>query len=97
MKDFSDDQVIMRRICEEGGISYTYELIKREGARTDDWRLTLYSFRILMRDSDGNVSQRMARDVFTELERAEEFFDMLVKNLATPIDLSYVIEDEVRI
>ena len=88
--------VVMREDRQSDGFSYTYELILREGIRMADFRLPLYSIRISMTDADGNKSQREATDVFTDSTRATEFFDRLVRNLATPIDLGYVVEDEVR-
>ncbi|MBO7195742.1 MAG: hypothetical protein J6V80_00220 [Clostridia bacterium] len=96
MKQATAGNVIIKeeRICD--GYSYTYELIHREGVRTDDFRLPLYSMRVSMTDSQGCTSQREARDIFTDKHKAEKLFYRLVENLATPIDLGYVIEDEVR-
>ena len=75
---------------------YTYELILREGKQTADWRLPLYSVKVSMTDPEGRSSQKEVKDVFINHDRAMEFFDKLVRNLATPIDLGYVVEDEVR-
>ncbi len=88
--------VVKREERVDEGYSYTYELLLREGVRTDDFGLPLYSVRISMTDSDGRSSQREATDVFANGTQATEFFDRLVRNLATPIDLGYVVEDEVR-
>lgn len=90
------NRIVSRIVRESEGYSYTYELILREGERTHDWRLPLYSVRISMTDPDGRTSQREATDLFASEEPATELFDRLVRNLATPIDLSYVVEDEVR-
>ena len=90
------NRIVSRIVRESEGYSYTYELILREGERTHDWRLPLYSVRISMTDPDGRTSQREATDLFASEDRATELFDRLVRNLATPIDLSYVVEDEVR-
>lgn len=80
--------------CEDG-YSYTYELLLRRGMRTAEFGLPLYSIKISMTDPCGNTSQREATDVFANFEQATTFFDRLVRNLATPIDLGYVVEDEV--
>ncbi len=96
MKQNILSNVVSREERIADGICYTYELILREGMRTDDWRLPLYSIKISMTDAEGKESQREAIDVFTDEARASEFFERLVRNLATPIDLGYVIEDEVR-
>ena len=95
MKQKLDDNVVIKEHRECDGYSYTYELILREGSSTVDWKLPLYSIRVSMSDTDGNQSQRTAKDVFTDKRKAERLFRRLVKHLATPIDLGYVIEDEV--
>jgi hypothetical protein len=87
--------VVKKEKIVDEGFSYTYELLLREGVRTDDFGLPLYSIRISMTDSDGRNSQREATDVFADGAQATRFFDKLVRNLATPIDLGYVVEDEV--
>ena len=96
MKQKILNNVIRKEERREGDILYTYELILREGVRTVDFGLPLYSIKIAMTDGDGYHSQREATDVFADGGRAVEFFERLVRNLATPIDLGYVIEDEVR-
>ena len=47
-----------------------------------------------MVDPFGNNRQADARDIFSDKEDAEAFFDKIVRNLATPIDLAYILEDE---
>ncbi len=96
MKQGLCDRLITREERASEGRLYTYELTMRRGERTADWQLPLYSIKIKMTDKDGRSSQREARDLFTCGERAREFFDKLVNNLATPIDLGYVVEDEIR-
>ena len=96
MKQRIINNIISRQMREADGYSYVYELILREGERTHDWGLPLYSVRISMTDPDGRDSQHEASDLFSDERRATEFFDRLVRNLATPIDLCYVVEDEVR-
>ena len=67
---------------------------RREGEGVADFRLPLYSIRVDMTDKHGNRRQANARDVFSNIDKAAEFFDKLVRNLATPIDLAYILEDE---
>ena len=95
MKHKIFNNVILKEEKADGGYSYTYELILREGAKTADFGLSLYSIRISMTDTNGNHSHREATDVFSDRSKAIEFFERLVRNLATPIDLGYVVEDEV--
>lgn len=89
------EKVVKKEEISDGGFLYTYELILREGKRTADWRLPLYSVKVSMEGEDGHRTQREATDVFMNKEKAVSFFDKLVRNLATPIDLGYVVEDEV--
>ena len=86
---------VKKEVRDEGGYEYTYELLLHRGTRTADFGLPLYSIKISMTDLNGNTSQREANDLFASLEQASLFFDKLVRNLATPIDLCYVVEDEV--
>ena len=74
--------------------SYSYELLMREGDTMANWKLPLYSIKVDMTDAKGNRRHADARDVFSCKEKALEFFDKIVRNLATPIDLNYIIEDE---
>ena len=97
MKHKHSDTILIKEERSDEHFIYTYELILREGKRTADWRLPLYSIRVSTIDAKGRKNQREATDVFTDKTRAERLFDMLVRNLATPIDLGYVVEDEVRI
>lgn len=96
MKQNICDTVIRREIREAEGFRYTYELILREGDKTADWGLTLYSVKISMVDEKGETSEREARDLFTSQDQALEFYNKLVRNLATPLNLGYVVEDELR-
>lgn len=93
MKKTNCMNVVAAEERREDGFTYTYELILREGMRTDDWKLPLYSIKVSLVDSKGKKSEKEVKDIFTSKEKAESFFDMLVRNLATPIDLGYVVED----
>ena len=88
------DRLLRREELTEDGNSYSYELSVREGNTTADWRLPLYSIKVKMTDVTGKKRTANAKDVFSNEERAMEFFDKIVRNLATPIDLAYIIEDE---
>ncbi len=95
MNQIKRDEVVIKEDRNDNLFSYTYELILREGMNTADWQMPLYSVRVSMIDKNGNSSQREARDLFRDRDKAISFFDMLVRNLATPIDLDYAVEDEV--
>ena len=97
MKQRHNETTLIREERSDEYFLYTYELILREGRQTVNWRLPLYSIRITLIDSYGTKSEREATDVFTDRAKAENLFNRLVRNLAAPIDLCYVVEDEVRI
>ena len=80
------------RIDEEN--RYLYELIMRRGDSVACWRMPLYSIRVNMTDAHGNEGTADAKDIFSDEDKALSFFEKLVRNLATPIDLPYVLEDE---
>ena len=74
--------------------SYLYELMMRLGDTVASFRMPLYSIRVNMTDRCGNVGSADVCDAFTDEDKAICFFDKLVRNLTTPIDLSYIFEDE---
>ena len=88
--------VIRTETREADGASYVYRLIMRESEALSSYRLPLYSVEIEFCGADGVRTEGEARDVFADPGRAIVFFDMLVKNLATPIDLPYILEDSAR-
>ena len=78
----------------DDGNYYSYELLMREGDTVSDYRIPLYSIRVDMTDTHGYRREANARDAFSNADKAIEFFDKIVRNLATPIDLAYILEDE---
>ena len=88
------DKVIRKEQKFDKGSSYLYELVVRRGDSIANWQVPLYSVRINMVDPNGNNRQADAMDIFSDKTEAEEFFDKIVRNLATPIDLAYILEDE---
>ena len=88
------DTAIRTERREMNGDIYSYELHKKEGAHTECYGLPLYTINVEMRARDGAVTRAEARDRFLDPGHAICFFEKLVRNLATPIDLPYIIEDE---
>ena len=80
------------RVCD--GISYKYVLKKRESRRVASYKMPLYSVEVEMKSSDGRINSKNSSDLFSDIGKAVVFFEMLVDNLATPIDLPYILEDE---
>ncbi len=88
--------VVKAATVEQDGACYRYSLIKKPSGHVSSYGIPLYSIQIELTDSDGRRTEACAGDVFVDIGKALVFFDRMVKNLATPIDLAYVIEDELR-
>ena len=80
----------------DNGILYEYSLFSSESPRLASFRLPLYSITVKM-TADGEVTEGAVNDVFADLGKATLFYEMLVENLATPVDLTYVLEDKITI
>lgn len=90
------DKLIRKEEMQDGENIYSYELFERQGRSVYNFGLSLYSISISMTDKNGRASRARASDLFSKLNDANAFFDKMVRNLATPIDLQYVIEDELN-
>lgn len=80
-----------------GGAHYKYTLIVKESRRVASFRLPLYSVRIEMRTADGRLTEAQTGDIFADLGKAVVFYERLVDNLATPINLAYILEDAITL
>ena len=76
--------------------SYRYELLMSRGSDVASFRIPLYSIKVSMTDSEGNDTSAEVSDVFADAGKAILFYEKIVRNLATPIDLAYILEDEIR-
>ena len=88
------NKLIRKESVQDGGYTYSYELLMSEGDMVANYRLPLYSIRVKMTDKNGEQREASARDVFSRKSEATAFFEKIVRNLATPIDLAYILEDE---
>ena len=96
MKNKTENGAIIRRDEKfDGENLYSYELVMKEGESLASWRIPLYTINISMKNANGNHTESSATDAFSDASRAIRFYEKLVKSLATPIDLLYVLEDEV--
>lgn len=86
-------EIIRRNSIRDGKEQYTYFLIKRESEISVGLRLSLYSIRVELEEEDCEISHCEISNVFVNERKALSFFDRLVRNLATPINLPYAIED----
>ena len=88
------DTTVRTEKRENDGIDYTYRLIMTESANVASYKIPLYSISVNMVMSDGSETDASTRDLFADAGKAIDFFEKLVDNLATPIDLPYIVEDE---
>lgn len=94
-KLLSEEAIIRRDERFEDGLGYFYELIMKRSPNVSSYRIPLYSMRVRMIDADGEESQAEIKDAFADVGKAITFYEKLVKNFATPIDLAYILEDEI--
>jgi len=94
-REKTQESVIRREIRSDGENMYCYELIIKESQRVASYKIPLYSIKIGMTTEMGDHTEADVRDVFADPGKAIVFFEKLVANLATPIDLSYILEDEI--
>ena len=73
-------------------IVYKYELRSFESKNVASFGIVLYEICVEMKIKDSVTFYRTG-GIFSDIERALMFFDMIRKNLATPYDLPYIIED----
>ena len=86
---------ILKETREADGIIYTYTLILHEDIRLTSIGIPLYSISVEMTNlKTGKHTSAQTRELFADESKAKAFFDKLVRNLATPIDLAYIVEDE---
>lgn len=90
------DTVIKREVKEVGGAKYTYSLLMSESGKVASYKLPLYSVEIEMTDAEGVYTKARTAEIFADVGKAISFFRMLEENLATPLNLPYIIEDEMR-
>ena len=88
--------VIKREEREADGAKYKYSLVMSESNKVASYKLPLYSVEIEMTDRDGVVTNASTRDLFADVGKAISFFKKLCENLATPLNLPYILEDEMQ-
>lgn len=80
----------------ENGVIYRYVLTSRKSKKVASFHMPLYSIEVIM-TMDGEVTRNSIDDVFADVGKALAFFEQISKNLATPIDLTYVFEDKITL
>ena len=88
-------KTIRTEVREVEGIEYRYELTRRENRSVAGYGIPLYSVAVMMEFKEsGKRSHGKTTELFSDVKKAVRFFEKLVNNLATPIDLAYIVEDE---
>ena len=94
-KLLNEESVIRSDERYDSGLSYFYELIMKRSPNVSSYRIPLYSMRVRLIDGEGEESHAEIKDAFADVGKAITFYEKLVKNFATPIDLAYILEDEI--
>lgn len=74
---------------------YRYSLLVSESKGIASYRLPLYSIKIEMTRADGYHTEACTKELFADIGKAVVFYERMVEHLATPIDLAYIVEDEI--
>ena len=95
MKKQTNEVSIIRDITKaDNGIIYRYVLFCEKSEKVASFSIPLYSIEVSM-TKDGELTSNVAKELFADIGKAVAFFEKLADNLATPIDLPYVIEDRI--
>lgn len=78
------------------GLFYRYKLIRTKSLKVASYHMPLYSIEVSL-TKDENTTENSLCEVFSDLGKAIVFFDHIVENLATPIDLPYILEDKISL
>ena len=95
MKSKMARRVVRQDVKFDRGYTYVYTLSVSESGRVASYKLPLYSISVELTDPEGDTTSAETRELFADIGKAVSFFDKLVRNLATPIDLAYIVEDEI--
>lgn len=95
-KTIIKDTVIKSETREADGAIYRYSLVMSESNKVASYKLPLYSIEIEMTDPEGQKTSARTRELFADVGKALSFFKKLSENLATPLNLPYIIEDEMK-
>lgn len=95
-KSVIKEKVIRKEVREADGAKYCYTLVVSESNKVASFKLPLYSVEIEMTDKNGKTTSARTRELFADVGKAISFFKKLYENLATPLNLPYILEDEMQ-
>ena len=90
----NDHITLQTKQVETADGTYTYTLSYEDSSRIASMGIRLYSISIEFINIDGVRGFAEAKECFADKKKAVEFFNRLVSCLATPLNLPYIIEDE---
>ncbi len=90
------ENVIKQETISTDDATYTYTLRMRESNRVASYKLPLYSVDIEMTDKEGVHTDASTKDIFSDVGKALVFFRRMADNLATPLNLPYILSDEMQ-
>ena len=94
-KDMVKD-IIRTEIRQADGYEYRYYLSVTNSAKVASYNLPLYSVRVEMIGNEKH-SEHELREIFADSGKAITFFEEIVENLVTPLDLHFILEDKIMI
>ena len=94
LKELTSDIIIRKEDITQDENRYIYTMTAKDNDIVPSLGIMLYSIRIEMTDEFGITTSAEICDIFSNKAKADAFFEKLVRNLATPMNLIYVLEDE---
>ncbi len=88
--------VIKEDVICDGEYRYIYRLYENAARKIGKASLTLYSIEIEM-ECEEVCSKSEISEIFADVGKALTFYNSLVENLVTPINLHYVLEDSITL
>jgi hypothetical protein len=95
-KTITTDKILRKDVKEADGTRYTYRLVMCESNKVASFKIPLYSVEVEMIDSYGNTTSARTGELFADVGKAISFYKKLCDNLATPLNLPYILEDEMQ-
>lgn len=95
-KTDKSSEIIREETRSHDGLIYRYRLIRTKSLKVASYQMPLYSIEVHLTNC-GTTTENSLCEVFSDLGKAVVFFDKLVENLATPIDLPYILEDKISL
>lgn len=84
--------IIKEDVKTDGKYTLTYRLYENAPRKIGRMSLSLYSIEIES-ESENSITKSEISEIFSDIGKALTFYNSLVENLATPINLHYILED----